>query len=250
MRGRCGKDLPPVNRAPIACERKETPVGDLSTAPKNPCLTVLSIESDAPIVASYGVSPGRSPTSCYVGGLAHSIMVGNWFRWSANVLGLNTPCSHRDTLHLPSMWMAYGGHSMATARAEARGKVAETEKITVNLGFVDLGHVDLLVREGFYSNRTDFIRTAIRNQMERHSDVVRQSVLRRSLDLGLRHINRRTLEDAQAAGERLELKVLGLVTFADDVTPELARNTIASITVLGAMHASPTVRQALADRMH
>ena len=133
---------------------------------------------------------------------------------------------------------------------ERRAKSPDSEKITVNIGYVDLGHIDLLVAEGHYSNRTDCIRTAIRNQLDRHSDVVRQSVTRRSLDLGLRHISRKLLEDARMAGERLDLKVLGLVTIADDVTPELAREIIASITVLGAMHASPAVRQALTDRTY
>jgi len=139
---------------------------------------------------------------------------------------------------------------MRSSDNERRAKLPDSEKITINIGYVDLGHIDLLVAEGHYSNRTDCIRTAIRNQLDRHSDVVRQSVTRRSLDLGLRHISRKVLEDARAAGERLELKVLGLVTIADDVTPELARETIASIMVLGAMHASPTVRQALKDRTY
>ena len=139
---------------------------------------------------------------------------------------------------------------MRNSENERRAKAPDSEKITINIGYVDLGHIDLLVAEGHYSNRTDCIRTAIRNQLDRHADVVRQSVTRRSLDLGLRHISRKMLEDARVAGERLELKVLGLVTIADDVTPELARETIASITVLGAMHASPAVRQALTDRTY
>jgi Arc/MetJ-type ribon-helix-helix transcriptional regulator len=125
----------------------------------------------------------------------------------------------------------------------------DSEKITINLGFVDLGHVDLLVREGFYSNRTDLIRTAIRNQLERHGDVVRQSVARQTLDLGLRHYSRADLEAAQSAGKTLNINVLGLITIANDVTPELARAAIASVTVLGALHASPGVRAALSDRM-
>lgn len=125
----------------------------------------------------------------------------------------------------------------------------DTEKITVNLGFVDLGHVDLMVREGFYSNRTDFIRTAIRNQLDRHADVVKQSVARKSLDLGLRHYSRQELEDARAAGQTLELNVLGLVSIAADVPAELARATISSVFVLGALHASAEVKAALADRM-
>jgi Arc/MetJ-type ribon-helix-helix transcriptional regulator len=126
---------------------------------------------------------------------------------------------------------------------------ADSEKITINLGFVDLGHVDLLVREGFYSNRTDFIRTAIRNQLERHSDAVRQSVARNTLDLGLRHYGRMELEAARERGETLHINVLGLVRIASDVTPELARAAVASIKVLGALHASAEVRAALADRM-
>ena len=133
---------------------------------------------------------------------------------------------------------------------EARAKVTDSEKITINLGYVDLGQVDLLVRDGFYSNRTDFIRTAIRNQLERHNDAVRQSVTRRSLELGLRVFTRRDLEQARSAGEQLDINVLGLVTIAEDVTAELALATIASVTVLGALHASRAVRQALAGRIH
>ena len=129
-----------------------------------------------------------------------------------------------------------------------RPRTADTEKITINLGYVDLGGIDLLVQDGFYSNRTDFIRTAIRNQLDRHADVVRQSVARRTLDLGLRHYSRQDLEAVQARGERLQINVLGLASNARDVTPELARAAIASVTVLGALHASPEVRAALADR--
>jgi Arc/MetJ-type ribon-helix-helix transcriptional regulator len=125
----------------------------------------------------------------------------------------------------------------------------DSEKITINLGYVDLGHVDLLVREGFYSNRTDFIRTAIRNQLGHHGDAVRQSVARNTLDLGLRHYSRADLEAARERGEALRINVLGLASIASDVTPELARAAIASITVLGALHASTEVKAALADRM-
>jgi len=132
---------------------------------------------------------------------------------------------------------------------ELRPKAADSEKITINLGFVDLGQIDLMVREGFYSNRTDFIRTAVRNQLERHAEVVRQSVARKTLDLGLRHYSRDHLEAAQEAGQVLTINVLGLASIAPDVTPELARATIGSVSVLGASHASPAVKAALSDRM-
>ena len=138
---------------------------------------------------------------------------------------------------------------MAGNVTDIRSKATDSEKITINLGYVDLGHVDLLVQEGFYSNRTDFIRTAIRNQIERHSDVVRQAVTRKSVDLGLRHFTREDLEAAKEAGQLLDIRVLGLATIAPDVTPELARATIASLTVLGALHASAAVKAALADRI-
>jgi Arc/MetJ-type ribon-helix-helix transcriptional regulator len=138
---------------------------------------------------------------------------------------------------------------MAGNVTEIRSKATDSEKITINLGYVDLGHIDLLVQEGFYSNRTDFIRTAIRNQIERHADVVRQAVTRKSVDLGLRHFSREDLEAARDAGQVLDIRVLGLATIAQDVTPELARATIASLTVLGALHASAAVKAALADRI-
>ena len=127
--------------------------------------------------------------------------------------------------------------------------MSETEKITINLGLVDLGQVDLLVQEGFYSNRTDFIRTAIRNQLSTHAEVVRQTVARKTMVLGLEHYTRRDLEAVREAGETLEIKVLGLASIDDDVSPELAQETISSIVVLGALRASPAVKSALSGRI-
>jgi Arc/MetJ-type ribon-helix-helix transcriptional regulator len=132
---------------------------------------------------------------------------------------------------------------------ELRPRGPDSEKITINLGYVDLGQIDLMVTEGFYSNRTDFIRTAIRNQLERHADIVKQTVTRNTLDLGLRHFTRDQLEEVRATGEQLHIRVLGLLTIASDVSPKLARATIGSLTVLGALHASAEVKAALADRM-
>jgi Arc/MetJ-type ribon-helix-helix transcriptional regulator len=123
------------------------------------------------------------------------------------------------------------------------------EKITINLGPVDLGQIDLLVQEGFYANRTDLIRTAIRNQLTTHADVVRQSAARQTLVLGIQHFTADDLTAAQAARRKLQIRVLGLAVIAPDVTPELALATIESITVLGALHASPAVKAALAGRM-
>ena len=131
-----------------------------------------------------------------------------------------------------------------------RGIAGEAEKITINLGLVDLGQIDLLVQEGFYSNRTDFIRTAIRNQLVTHADMVKQTVARNTLVLGLQHYTRRDLEAVQAAGRKLQIQGLGLVSIADDVSPELAQATIDSIVVLGAFRASAEVKAALADRIH
>lgn len=138
---------------------------------------------------------------------------------------------------------------MANNVHELRPKTGDTEKITINLGYVDLGHVDLMVQEGFYSNRSDFIRTAIRNQLERHAEVVKQTVARKTLELGLRHYSREDLEAVRAAGQTLHIHVLGLASIAQDVTPELARATIASLSVLGALHASAAVKAALAGRI-
>jgi Arc/MetJ-type ribon-helix-helix transcriptional regulator len=127
--------------------------------------------------------------------------------------------------------------------------MSETEKITINLGLVNLGQIDLLVQEGFYSNRTDFIRTAIRNQLTTHADEVRQTVARKTLVLGLEHYTRRDLEAMREAGETLVIRVLGLASIDEDVDPELARETISSLTVLGALRAGPAVKSALKDRI-
>ena len=126
---------------------------------------------------------------------------------------------------------------------------SELEKITINMAPVDLGQIDLLVGEGFYQNRTDFIRTAIRNQLNTHSEAVRQTVARKTLVLGLQHYTRHDLEAVRAAGETLQIRVLGLASIADDVSPELALETIDSVEVLGAFRASPTVKAALAGRI-
>ena len=138
---------------------------------------------------------------------------------------------------------------MASINPDARSRIGETEKLTINLGYVDLGHIDLLVQEGFYSNRTDFIRTAIRNQLAVHGEVVKRSVARRTLVLGLQHFGRADLERALSAGQMLQIQVVGLARIANDVSPELARATIQSVEVLGAFHTSAAVRNALADRI-
>lgn len=129
-------------------------------------------------------------------------------------------------------------------------RVSESEKLTLNLGYVDLGQIDLLVAEGFYANRSDFIRTAIRSHLGTHAEALRQVVARRMLVLGLQHFTAADLERVRAAHEKLQIRVLGLASIAPDVPPELAAETIESITVLGALHASPAVRAALAGRIH
>lgn len=136
------------------------------------------------------------------------------------------------------------------AKQEIKLKTAESEKITINLGPIDLGQIDLLVQEGFYSNRTDLIRTAIRNQLNQHAEVVKQTVARKSLVLGMQHYSRADLEAIQAAGQRLQIQVLGLASIASDVSVELALATIESIFVLGSLHASTVLKTALAPRIH
>ena len=127
-------------------------------------------------------------------------------------------------------------------------KPSETEKLTINLGMVDLGQIDLLVQERFYTNRSDLIRAAIRNQLASHSDVIKQTISRKSLVLGLQHYSRQDLEAARDAGQKLRIQALGLISIAQDVTPKLAMAAIESITVLGALQASAAVKAALADR--
>jgi Arc/MetJ-type ribon-helix-helix transcriptional regulator len=132
---------------------------------------------------------------------------------------------------------------------DLKPKLSDSEKITINLGLIDLGQIDLLVNEGFYSNRTDLIRTAIRNQLNTHAEVVKQTVARKSLALGLHHYSREDLEACLKAGERLQIQVLGMASIANDVSVELALATIESIFVLGALHASNVVKTALAGRI-
>lgn len=129
-------------------------------------------------------------------------------------------------------------------------KSGDNEKITINVGYVDLGQIDLLVQESFYGNRSDFIRTAIRNQLDRHADSVSKYIARRQFDLGLRRYGRQELEAVLAAGETLAIQVLGLAIIDDDVPIDLALATIASINVLGALQAPPAIKNALSKRIH
>ena len=149
--------------------------------------------------------------------------------------------------------MVYGwlmeGFLVSVPSRDARTRAGETEKMTINLGVVDLGQIDLLVAEGFYSNRTDLIRTAIRNQLSVHADDVKRTIARRTLVLGLQDLTRADLERAEAEGRMLQIQVVGLARVAEDVSPELARATIQSVVVLGAFHATKAVRDALADRI-
>lgn len=151
-----------------------------------------------------------------------------------------------EIIHIPSIQMVKGAESVAKPKPL---KLPESEKITINLGFVDLGQIELLVQEGFYSNRSDFIRTAVRNQIERHAEAVREIVIRKSVDLGLRHITRAELEAAQAAGQMLDIRALGLVVIAPDISVDLARATISALSVLGTLQAPDALKAALADRI-
>jgi len=143
--------------------------------------------------------------------------------------------------------MVYDG-PMPARNALSSSRPAD-EKITINVAHVDLGQIDLLVQEGFYANRSDLIRTALRNQLAAHQDVVKQLLARKEVVLGIQHFEAADLKALRAAGRKLNLRVLGLASFASDITPELACATIESIQVLGALHASPAVKSALADRM-
>jgi Arc/MetJ-type ribon-helix-helix transcriptional regulator len=125
----------------------------------------------------------------------------------------------------------------------------EAEKITINMNVVDLGKVDLLVEEGFYSNRTDFIRTAVRNQLAKHDDEVRHSLGRRAMALGVLTYGRSELEEMRTAGERVKISLIGLLVLGQDVTPELALATIERLKIIGVFRAPAAVKDALAERM-
>jgi Arc/MetJ-type ribon-helix-helix transcriptional regulator len=164
-------------------------------------------------------------------------------------LGQSSSCNqlsyHPYIIHMDGIWRP----ALAANVHRLRDKPGETEKITINIGYVDLGHIDLLVKEGFYSNRTDLIRTAIRNQLAAHADTVQKSIVRQTLELGSRFYSRADLEAVSAAGGKLSIQVVGLATIAHDVTPELALAAIESITVLGALQASKPVKAALSGRI-
>jgi Arc/MetJ-type ribon-helix-helix transcriptional regulator len=128
--------------------------------------------------------------------------------------------------------------------------MSETEKITINIGGVDLGRIDLLVQEGFYASRSDFIRTAIRNQLEQQKSAVDSISLRKSMVIGTLSFSRKDLEDKKKNNEMINVKVIGLFILTDDVTPQLALDTIQSVTIRGVFKAPDDVKKALAERLN
>lgn len=128
--------------------------------------------------------------------------------------------------------------------------MSDTEKITINIGSVDLGRVDLLVQEGFYSSRADFIRTAIRNQLEKQKTAVDSITTRKSMVIGTLGYSRSELEKKREANEMINVKVIGMFILSDDVTPDLALDTIQSVTVRGVFKAPEDVKKALIERLH
>jgi Arc/MetJ-type ribon-helix-helix transcriptional regulator len=190
-------------------------------------------------------APGRFPRSRGWRGGSSSSEIASTAATGPGNFRLAFVIHHPITIPMDGFWMV----PMNMKIPDPRLKPVDSEKITINLGYVDLGHIDLLVQEGFFSNRTDFIRTAIRNQLDRHNDAVRQSVSRQKLDIGLRRFSREDLEAVRAGGVKLHIQVLGLAIIAQDVSPELAKDAIGSIHVLGALQASPAVKAALSDRL-
>ena len=200
-----------------------------------------AVESDGSIAFAVRYPTAPLPLPCRSCAIK---MRGVW-----SLFQIKSPLNNRRplqyTIYVDGVWRV---EMSPTNVRELRPKLPDSEKITINLGFIDLGQIDLLVEEGFYSNRTDFIRTAIRNQLARHEEALKKTVSRRKLDLGLRHYSRTDLEEVVRQGERLDIVVLGLASIADDVTPELAQRAISSIQVLGALRASAAVKSALDDR--
>lgn len=127
--------------------------------------------------------------------------------------------------------------------------MSDTEKITINMSAVDLGKVDLLVQEGLYSNRTDFIRTAIRNALDKHNVEIQQSVIRHAFVIGMVHYDPSEFEECKSQGKKLRIRVIGMLDISSKITPELADQVVESIQVRGIFQAPEEVKKVLADRM-
>ncbi len=127
--------------------------------------------------------------------------------------------------------------------------MSDSEKITINMGPVDLGKIDLLVEQGHYSNRTDFIRTAIRSQLDKHTPEVQHAVTTNSFAVGVLSYDRSHLERLKAKRKKLTITVIGALHLSKDISPELACEAIESVQVRGIFHASDEVKAALAGKM-
>ena len=120
--------------------------------------------------------------------------------------------------------------------------MAETEKITINIDVVDLGKIDLLVEQGFYSNRTDLIKSSIRNEVNKHEEVVSKIVVSKSYNVGVTKFSKEELEEVARSNKILDVKVLGLLIIADDVPVDLAKKTIKYLNVFGVFKAPAEIK--------
>lgn len=124
----------------------------------------------------------------------------------------------------------------------------DTEKVCVNLAAVELGKIDVLVSQGLFTSRTDLIRAGIRKVLEENGEAV-QRVALGAAGLGIMAITRKQLEQARKAGEKLDMKVIGILVIDPDVTPELADTTIHEIRIFGTLRGPKAVLARIGDRV-
>jgi Arc/MetJ-type ribon-helix-helix transcriptional regulator len=127
---------------------------------------------------------------------------------------------------------------------------SKPQQLNVTMDAEEIHQVDLMVEQGLYASRKDFLQLAARNLLREHGVEVPRPMTGELKVAGIAVHNRKSLEKLRAAGRQLELNVTGIFRLADDVTPELACAVIKSLTLRGTFEASAEVKATLKDRTH
>lgn len=124
--------------------------------------------------------------------------------------------------------------------------INSTEKITINVNTSDLGKIDLLIHEGYYSNRTDFIKSAIKSQVNKHDDeinMILSSKKKKDWFVGVYVLTEDELQALKRYGRKKAIRGMGLLIVDKDVSLDLMKTSISAIETYGVCRCSSEIKR-------
>lgn len=126
-----------------------------------------------------------------------------------------------------------------------------SEKVSVNINEEALSKIDLLVEDGFYSNRSDFINRAVDTLLDRENRTVdklleihsKEKINSRQWFVGVQTMGSQYLEKVKEQGVRLRIKGCGVLYFEKDAAQELVFETVEYISPRIRVIAEEAVRE-------